>query len=93
MKRLVYSVLSVLLCVSLFLPAKQSFAAGIVEEIVVSQAGYSQNDFKIAHAIADDALVDKSFQVKMDGNTVYTGTMEYEGITWGQHVYSIDFRS
>jgi hypothetical protein len=74
-------------------PGNLSFAAGTVDHVVVSQAGYSANDFKIAYAIASDELADTSFQVLAGSTIVMIGTMEDEGITWGKRVYSIDFSS
>lgn len=64
-----------------------------VESINVSQAGYNSGDYKVAFLTSIVALEDTSYQI-YDGSTVVaSGNMTYEGITWGKHVYSVDFTS
>lgn len=64
-----------------------------VESINVSQAGYNSGDYKIAFLTSIVALEDTSYQISDGSTVVASGNMIYEGITWGKHVYSIDFTS
>ena len=68
-----------------------TYAAGLIESIHVSQAGYSSGDYKYATVTAIGKLSDTSYQVLRGTETVASGTMKYEGEVWGKHVYSIDF--
>lgn len=75
------------------IPATVSSAAGTVSKVVVSQAGYSADAYKVAHVIATDVLSDTTYEI-LDGTTVIaSGTMVDEGIVWGNRVYSVDFSS
>ena len=70
-----------------------AYAAGTVEKVVVSQAGYSANDYKVAFVVASDVLSDTTYQVLNGSTVIASGTMKDEGVTWGKRVYSIDFTS
>ena len=61
--------------------------------VVVSQSGYSANDYKNAKVISTTPLVDTSYQIKDGASVVATSNLEYEGFFWEEHVYSIDFSS
>ncbi|WP_138756441.1 glycoside hydrolase family 9 protein [Paenibacillus sinopodophylli] len=67
--------------------------AAVVSKVVVSQAGYSSGDYKVAYVISDGILADQTYQVYDGATQIAAGTMVYEGITWGDHVYSINFSS
>ncbi|MHA6480858.1 glycoside hydrolase family 9 protein [Paenibacillus sp. strain BS8-2] len=61
-------------------------------DVVASQAGYSVNDVKNAKVTSVQPLVDTSYEVRNASNTVVaSGSMAYEGVTWGKHVYTVDF--
>ena len=79
--------------VGTFVPAPVLYAAGTVERVTVSQAGYSAGDTKLAYVLADNKLSDLSFQVKQGGTTVATGQLRDEGRTWGKQVYVANFSS
>ncbi|MFB9273778.1 glycoside hydrolase family 9 protein [Cohnella cellulosilytica] len=64
---------------------------GFVENIVVSQAGYSAGDYKVAFVTASGPLTDTSYEVWDGASAVAAGTMKDEGATWNKRVYSIDF--
>ncbi len=86
---------ALLLALALALPfaasVQPAHAAGTVTEIVVSQGGYTKNDYKMAYVLATDALTDLSFRVWQGTTVRYTGTLQDEGVTWGKRVYSADF--
>ncbi|UKS27566.1 glycoside hydrolase family 9 protein [Paenibacillus sp. HWE-109] len=60
-------------------------------DVVVSQAGYSANDFKNAKVTSTTAVTDTTYQILNGTTVVASGTMQDEGVIWNQHVYSIDF--
>jgi endoglucanase len=62
-------------------------------DVVVSQAGYSANDVKNAQVASTQQLVDTAYEILNGSSVVASGNMTYEGVTWGKHVYSIDFSS
>ncbi len=89
--------LSLLLFINLIYPASSALVqdleevSGTVENVVVSQAGYSADDFKIAYVIADNKLVNETYDIFKGGTSVATGLMKDEGIVWGKYLYAIDF--
>lgn len=93
-KSLFFCMMLMLVSQSLLMPSwglKSSSAAGPVT-VVASQAGYSKEDFKVGSVISDHLLQDETYQVTQNGSqVVYTGTLTYEGLTWGKHVYTFDF--
>lgn len=88
-----FSLILVVLTGSLFvngwIPKKAEAEPAI--QVVVSQAGYSANDYKNAVVVSDTVLSDTYFQVVSVTSSVYSGTMVNEGYHWGKYVYSIDF--
>ncbi|WP_080834848.1 glycoside hydrolase family 9 protein [Cohnella massiliensis] len=60
-------------------------------DVVVSQAGYSAGDFKSASVTSTTYLTDTTYRIANGGAVVDAGSMVYEGIVWGKHVYTIDF--
>jgi endoglucanase len=62
-----------------------------VIDVVVSQAGYSANDFKNTKVTSSQKLTDTIYEVLNGSTVVASGSMVYEGVTWNKHVYSIDF--
>ncbi|WP_168122345.1 glycoside hydrolase family 9 protein [Paenibacillus sp. HB172176] len=60
-------------------------------DVVVSQAGYSANDFKNAQVTSTEPLTDLSFNVLSGSTVVSSGTLVDKGVTWDKHVYSADF--
>lgn len=68
-----------------------TYTGSLVNDVVVSQAGYSAAAFKNAKVTAIDTLSDVTYQVLNGSTVVSSGNMTYEGVTWDKHVYSIDF--
>lgn len=66
-------------------------ASGVVNKVVVCQAGYSAGDLKIAYAIANDALSNPVYEIYDGAALITSGAMKDEGTVWGNRVYSIDF--
>ncbi|WP_168119557.1 glycoside hydrolase family 9 protein [Paenibacillus sp. HB172176] len=62
-----------------------------VIDVVVSQAGYSANDFKNAQVTSTEPLSSLGFDVLSGTTVVSSGTLVDKGVTWGKHVYSADF--
>lgn len=61
-------------------------------QVAVSQAGYSKEDMKLGSVVSGRLLQDETFAVTAGGSTpVFTGTLKYEGLIWGGHVYTADF--
>ncbi|OCT15030.1 hypothetical protein A8709_12995 [Paenibacillus pectinilyticus] len=69
----------------------ETYTGSLVNDVVISQAGYSANAFKNAKVTAYDELSDTSYQVLNGSTVVASGNMTDEGVTWNKHVYSIDF--
>lgn len=60
--------------------------------VAISQAGYSREDLKLGTVLSDRYLQDETYQVKQnDSLLIHTGTLRYEGKTWGMYVYTFDF--
>lgn len=74
-------------------PTTTARAAESVGKVVVSQAGYSANAYKVANVIATDVLTDTTYQVLNGTTVIASGNMTDEGTVWGNRVYSIDFSS
>lgn len=61
-------------------------------DVLVSQVGYGQNDYKNAIITSTTYLTDSSYEI-LDGSntTLHTGHMPYKGMVWGKYVYMVDF--
>ncbi|MDR1060411.1 MAG: glycoside hydrolase family 9 protein [Clostridiales bacterium] len=66
-------------------------AAGPAGDVVVSQAGYGKDDFKVAHVVSSSKLADTGFTLLSGTAELMRGDLQYEGVTWGKHVYTADF--
>ncbi|MHA6480389.1 glycoside hydrolase family 9 protein [Paenibacillus sp. strain BS8-2] len=63
-------------------------------DVVASQVGYSIHDVKNAKVASTLPLADTTYEIfNGSGTLVASGDMEYEGVTWEKHVYTIDFSS
>ncbi|MFS0726422.1 glycoside hydrolase family 9 protein [Paenibacillus sp. 1P07SE] len=63
-------------------------------QVAVSQAGYSKEDMKLGSVASARLLPDLAFTIAPDGgNAIFNGTLQYEGLVWGEHVYTADFTS
>jgi endoglucanase len=86
------SILFVILVVWLGVaPAPPARAAGTISAVVVDQAGYSTNAYKVAYIIATGVLTDHSYEVRNGSSIVASGTATDQGVTWGKRVYTVDF--
>lgn len=70
-----------------------AYTGSLIESINVSQGGYSPEDYKYATVTAMDTVTDTTYQILKGTVVVGSGTMKDEGMTWGKHVYAIDFSS
>ncbi|MET8005669.1 glycoside hydrolase family 9 protein [Nonomuraea glycinis] len=72
-------------------PAHAVSAVGTVEEVAVSQAGYSAAAYKVGYVVATDKLSPWTCQVVRGGTVVLPGcVLKDHGVTWGRRVYSVD---
>ncbi|MCS5497455.1 glycoside hydrolase family 9 protein [Cnuibacter physcomitrellae] len=74
--------------------APPAFAA-TVEQVAVSQAGYSASGFKTGSVIVDGTLPANASCRILAGSTVAVPscTVTDAGMVWGDHVYTVDFSS
>lgn len=97
--KLLSVVLLMALIVSAVSPAVFGSSLALAEDdasvrAVVSQAGYSKEDMKLGSVVAKRVLQDETYEVVRNGtDVVHTGTLNYEGKVWGEHVYTLDFSS
>lgn len=68
-------------------------AAGTIEQVTVSQGGYSAAGYKVGFAVADSSLPGGTGCRLLQGETVVlpSCTLLDRGTTWGDRVYQVDF--
>ncbi|GAA3414997.1 glycoside hydrolase family 9 protein [Streptosporangium vulgare] len=73
------------------LPALPARAAGTVEQVAVSQAGYSSGSYKAGYVVATDKLSPWTCEVVRGGAVVLPGcVLADHGVVWGRRVYSVE---
>lgn len=66
-------------------------AAGTVEQVAVSQAGYSGAAYKVGYVVAGDKLSPWTCQVRQGATVVLPGCqLADKGVVWGKRVYAVD---
>lgn len=68
-------------------------AAATIDQVAVSQGGYSASGYKVGFAVADGALAGATSCRLLQGETVVLSscTLRDRGTTWGDRVYEADF--
>lgn len=68
-------------------------AAATIDQVTVSQAGYSAGGYKVGFAVADGALPGGTSCRLLQGETVVLSSCALldRGTTWGDRVYQVDF--